>query len=130
MGSGEVDTSLSYTEVFESVFPFYLSIGMTYEQFWEGKPSLAVHYRKAHKMVQNRQNLNAWLQGFYVYNAIGAFAEILPAFPKKGAKVHPYMEEPLPMTEEESRERAERKQREKMERIKERMLGFVKKRGD
>lgn len=128
MGSGEVsDTSLSYTEVFQSAFPFYLSIGMTYEQFWEGQPSLTVDYRKANELKQKRQNLEAWLQGFYVYNAIGAFAEILPAFPKKGAKIQPYMEEPLPITEAESRERAERKQREKMERIKQRMMGFVKK---
>ena len=127
MGSGEVNTSLSYTEVFESAFPFYLSIGMTYEQFWEGQPSLTVDYRKADELKQRRQNLEAWRQGFYVYNAIGAFAEILPAFPKKGAKVQPYMEEPIPINEAEAKERAERKQREKMERIKQRMMGLVKK---
>ena len=127
MGSGEVDTSLSYTTVFERAFPFYLSIGMTYEQFWEGQPSLAADYRKADEMKRKRQNLEAWLQGFYVYNAIGAFAEILPAFPKKGAKIHPYMEEPIAITEEEAVERAERKQREKMEKIKQKMMGLVKK---
>lgn len=127
MGSSEVNTSLSYTEVFESAFPFYLSIGMTYEQFWEGQPSLTVDYRKAHKIAQQRRNHEAWMQGYYIYNAIGAFAEILPAFPKKGAKIQPYLEEPFPLSEEEARERVERKQREKMERIKQRMLGFVKK---
>lgn len=127
MGSGEVSPSLSYTEVFESAFPYYLSIGMTYEQFWEGQPSLTVHYRKANELKRERQNLEAWLQGYYVYEAIGAFVEILPAFPKKGAKPHPYLEEPLPIGEKASKERAERKQREKMERIKEKMLGFVKK---
>jgi hypothetical protein len=127
VGSSEVDTSLSYTDVFKKVFPLYLSYGMTYEQFWEGDPSLAADYREAHKIMQKRQNLNAWLQGYYVYNAIGAFAEILPAFPKKGAKVQPYMEEPIAMTDEEVKERAERKQREKMERIKQKMMGWVKK---
>ena len=127
MGSSEVDTSPSYTEIFKKMFPLYLSYGMTYEQYWEGDPSLTADYREAHKLMQRRQNLNAWLQGFYVYNAIGAFAEILPAFPKKGAKIQPYMEEPIAMTEEEVRERAERKQREKMERIKQRMMGWVKK---
>ena len=25
-----------YTDVFEQVCPFYLSIGMTWEQFWDG----------------------------------------------------------------------------------------------
>lgn len=127
MGSSEVNTSLSYTDVFKKVFPLYLSYGMTYEQFWEGEPSLTVDYREAHKIMQKRHNLNAWLQGYYVYNAIGAFAEILPAFPKKGAKIQPYMEEPLAITDEEIAERTERKQREKMERIKQRMMGWVKK---
>lgn len=127
MGSGEVNASLSYTEVFESAFPFYLSIGMTYEQFWEGKPSLTVYYRKANELKRKERNLELWLQGYYVYNAISAFAEILPAFPKKGAKVQPYMEEPMPLTGKESKERAERKQQEKMERIKQKMMGLVKK---
>ena len=126
MGSSEVDTSLSYTDVFKKMFPLYLSYGMTYQQFWEDEPSLAADYREAHKIMQRRQNYNAWMQGFYVYEAIGAFQEILPAFPKKGAKVQSYMEEPMPMTEEEARERAERKQREKMERIKQKMMGMVK----
>ena len=127
MGSGEVSPSLSYTEVFENAFPFYLSIGMTYEQFWEGKPSLTVYYRKANELKRKERNQELWLQGLYIYNAIGAFAEILPAFPKKGAKVHPYMEEPMPLTEKENKERVERKQQEKMERIKQKMMGLVKK---
>ena len=126
MGSSEVDTSLSYTDVFKKMFPLYLSYGMTYQQYWEDEPSLAADYREAHKIMQRRQNLNAWMQGFYVYEAIGAFQEILPAFPKKGAKVQPYMKEPLPMSEEEVKEREERDKREKMERIKQKMMGMVK----
>ena len=129
MGSSEVDTSLSYTDVFKQVFPLYLSYGMTCQQFWEDEPSLAADYREAHKIMQKRQNLNAWLQGLYVYNAIGSFVEILPAFPKNGAKVQPYMAEPIAMTDEEVKEREERKQRERMERIKQKMMGMVK-RGD
>lgn len=108
--------------VFEEVFPFYLSIGMTYEQFWEGQPSLVVFYRQADELNRKRRNQEMWLQGRYIYDAIGSFAEILPAFPKKGAKVHPYMEEPIPITLAEMEEREERKRKEKMERIKQRMF--------
>ena len=124
MGSDEVEASASRTmkSIFEEVFPFYLSIGMTYEQFWEGQPSLVVFYRQADEMSRRRRNQEMWLQGRYIYNAIGSFAEILPAFPKKGAKVQPYIEEPFPITLAEATEREERKQKEKMERIKQRML--------
>ena len=122
MGSDEIEASRTMKSIFEEVFPFYLSIGMTYEQFWEGQPSLVVFYRQADEMRRKRRNQEMWLQGRYIYNAIGSFAEILPAFPKKGAKVQPYIEEPFPITLSEVMEREERKQREKMERIKQRMI--------
>lgn len=124
MGSDEVEPSASRTmkNIFEEVFPFYLSIGMTYEQFWEGQPSLVVFYRQADEINRRRRNQEMWLQGRYIYNAIGSFAEILPAFPKKGAKVQPYLEEPFPITLLEAQEREERKKKEKMERIKQRMI--------
>ena len=122
MGSDEVETSRTMKSIFEEVFPFYLSIGMTYEQFWEGQPSLVVFYRQADEMNRRRRNQEMWLQGRYIYDAIGSFAEILPAFPKKGAKIQPYMDEPVPITMAEAMEREERKKKEKMERIKQRMF--------
>ena len=71
-----------------------------------------------------RKNEELYLQGRYVYEAIGAFAEILPAFPKKGAKIHPYLEEPYPLTEAELLAREEQKNKEKMEAIKQRMFAM------
>lgn len=122
MGSDEINASQTLNNIFEEVFPFYLSIGMTYEQFWEGKPSLVVFYRRANDLRRKERNQELWLQGRYIYEAIGSFAEILPAFPKKGAKVHPYMEEPYPITVAEAMYRKERKEKERMENIKQRMI--------
>ena len=122
MGSDEVEASRTMKNIFEEVFPFYLSIGMTYEQFWEGQPSLVVFYRQADELNRKRRNQEMWLQGRYIYEAIGSFAEILPAFPKKGAKVHPYMDELIPITMAEADECKEREKKEKMERIKQRMI--------
>lgn len=99
-----------------------MSIGMTYEQFWEGNPQMVKYYREAEELKVRRQNQQLWLQGYYVYNAIGAFVEILPAFPKKGAKVQPYLQEPLSLTEAERRQKEEERMKQKMERIKERMM--------
>ena len=71
---------------------------MTYEQFWYQDPHLVRAYAKAEEMRIKRRNEELYLQGRYVYEAIGAFAEILPAFPKKGAKIQPYLEEAFPLT--------------------------------
>lgn len=58
------------TEIFEECFPFYLAIGMSYAEYWEGDPKLAQYYRKAYRIKQEEVNNNAWLQGLYVYDAI------------------------------------------------------------
>ena len=58
------------TEVFEECFPFYLAIGMSYAEYWEGDSKLAQYYRKAYRIKQDEFNHNAWLQGMYVYDAI------------------------------------------------------------
>ena len=113
-----------YTEVFNESFIYFRSIGMTYEQFWYQDPHLVRAYAKAEEMRIKRKNEELYLQGRYVYEAIGAFAEILPAFPKKGAKIHPYLEEPYPLTEAELLAREEQKNKEKMEAIKQRMFAM------
>ena len=58
------------TERFEECFPFYLAIGMSYAEYWEGDPKLAQYYRKAYHIKQDEFNHNAWLQGMYVYDAV------------------------------------------------------------
>lgn len=58
------------TEIFEECFPFYLAIGMSYAEYWEGDPILARYYRKAYQIKQDEINNNAWLQGMYIYDAV------------------------------------------------------------
>ena len=58
------------TEIFEECFPFYLAIGMSYAEYWEGDPKLAQYYREAYQIKQDEINNNAWLQGMYIYDAV------------------------------------------------------------
>lgn len=93
----------TYTEIFEECFPYYLSIGMTYELFWEGDVTLPKLYRKAEKMRQEQQlndiNFKAWLQGRYIYDAL-IFASPLmrTSFGKGIVKAHEYHNKPIEMT--------------------------------
>lgn len=72
----------------------YLSIGMTYEQFWEQDCELVKYYRKAAQIRQDLRNQDAWLQGAYFYEALIDAAPVLRAFAKKGTKPTPYRESP------------------------------------
>lgn len=115
MGDGEVNTSpQSFTEYFEAVFPAYLAMGMTYEQFWEGDPSLVRAYRTADRINRRRRNEEMWLNGLYMMEALSSTVGNMFA---KGA-THQYPHEPFPITLEEQEERKERERRAKMERIK------------
>ena len=60
----------SYSEIFEECFPFYLSIGMSSEEYWKGDALLPKAYRKAYRMKQEQTNRDAWLQGLYFYDAV------------------------------------------------------------
>ena len=94
---------LTYTEQFYEVFPYYLSIGMTPEQFWDSDPWLAKHYRKAAELRIERKNQELWLQGMYIYEALCDVAPILQAMAKKGTKPRAYSEQPYPITESQRR---------------------------
>ena len=101
----------TYTEQFYEVFPYYLSIGMTYEQFWEGDPQLTKYYRRADEIQVDRRNQELWLQGMYIYEALCDVAPLLHAMAKKGVKAHPYPEQPYPISERQQRKKQEEQER-------------------
>lgn len=100
----------SYTEIFEAQCPFYMSIGMTYDEFWEDSADRVIAYRKAYILRQKRNNANAWAQGRYIYDALSAVVPALRGLSKE--PVSPYLEEPYPITKEDM-EDYERRQMEK-----------------
>ena len=93
--------SFTYTEKFYADFPYYLSIGMTYDQYWNDDVDLVKHYRKADLIRTERMNYEKWLQGMYIYEAICDASPILQAFAKRGTKPIPYPDKPYSITETE-----------------------------
>lgn len=113
-GSGTVTGSapvFTYTEQFYEQFPYYLSIGMTAQQFWDDDPALCRYYRKAEELRKERLNQQLWLQGLYIYSALCDVAPILHAFAKKGTKARPYADAPFPLSTKAQKKEKEQKQR-------------------
>ncbi len=104
-------SSFTYTERFYQVFPYYLSIGMTPEQFWDGDCTLVKYFRKADEIRKDRRNEELWLQGMYIYEALCDVSPVLRAFVAKGAKPTPYSEKPYPLNNKQSMKNEEEKQR-------------------
>lgn len=98
---------------FEELCPFFISIGMTYEQFWRDDVTMTKMYLKAYKMKKKNEieldQWNMWKQGMYIYEALCDVSPVLHAFSKKGTKPLPYPEVPYGMEDykrkiEESKE--------------------------
>ena len=60
----------TFTEVFMKVFPSYMVMGMTYEQFWYGDPWMVVTFEQAYLLKQRKTNEQMWIMGAYVANAV------------------------------------------------------------
>ena len=61
---------LTYTEVFEELFPTYLLYGMSAEEYWHGDPWLVRAYAQAYLLRRKVENEQAWIQGAYIANAV------------------------------------------------------------
>ena len=59
-----------YYKRFEEAFPYYLSIGMTPEQYWDDDVELCKFYREKAKIDLDRENQSLWLQGMYIYETL------------------------------------------------------------
>ena len=103
-----------------------MSIGMSYDEFWNDDVSKVKAYRKAYDLRERRRNQELWLQGMYFYEALCDASPLFRFTMKKGTiKPEPYLKEPYPITEAEVRERQEREARKKEEMLKAEFAAFV-----
>lgn len=101
-------------EVFDELCAFYMSIGVSYDEFWFGDYTRLKYYVKAWELKQERDseeaNFRLYLAGLYNFNAfssvIGTFAWGLGG--KRGSKPEGYLEAPIAFTENEKRAEKER----------------------
>lgn len=96
------------TNEFNKCCPFFISIGMTYEQFWYGDPTIANAYYEAYKLKEQREAEKTkwitWEQGLYVYEAICDVSPVLRAF-SKATKPLPYPTRPYGTEEKEKEDK-------------------------
>lgn len=103
-----------------------MSIGMSYDDFWNGDVCMVRAYRKARELRDKRRNQELWLQGMYIYEALCDASPLFRFSMKKGVvKPEPYLKEPYPITAEEVREREEREAKRQQERLKADFAAFA-----
>ena len=127
MGSGRELNSqksaspLDVIKYLDELFVYAFSIGMTYDQYWYGEPKLINLFIKAEKLKQRKRNNEMWLQGLYIYQAVGGLIHLANPFSKEH-RAKPYLKQPIPLTQEE----VEEQEREKYNRF----VEYMKKRAE
>lgn len=97
LGSPSNVKLITFAEIADELCPVFMSMGMSYNDYWYGDYTQLQHYSKAFEMQRERANYDAWLQGAYVYDALCMVSPILHAFAKNGTKPTPYHKEPYGM---------------------------------
>lgn len=119
---GVKPNTITPLEYLDQLCDYALSIGMTYDQYWYGDYTMLIHYHNAEKIRQRKRNNEMWVQGMYIYHAVGDLVPIINPFSKEH-RAKPYLKQPIPLTQEEQEEQ----EREKYERFVNYMMSKVKK---
>ena len=100
-----------------------MSIGMTYDEFWNQDVTMVRAFRKADDIRRRRQNETLWMQGIYIRDAL--LSTVGNMFSAKGSRPMEYPKEPYPVTsgQVEEKEKADHKRTE--ERMKADMLALA-----
>lgn len=93
------------------MFPYYLSLGCSYNEFWNESAWIAAAYFDAEIYRREQQNNDMWLQGLYFSSAINS-ALAMAFWNKKGKKPDGYLQYPFAFTEREKAAEKERKRQE------------------
>ena len=108
----------TYGEIFDELFPHYLLMGMTPEQYWDGESCLKPAYRKAYRLrIENEQRLadqNNWYMGQYLIRALQCVPLLVGGLNvKSSTKLPEYPAKPfLELAEEQKQEEVKRKREE------------------
>ena len=127
MGSSGVSSrenveSTSLTKLFEHECPYYMSYGMSYDEYWFGDAYLVQFYRDSYKLKMRYDYVFMWKQGMYIYEALCDVSPILHAFSKKGAKPLQYRTKPMSEEIKEIKTEREKEVEVKNERLKARVF--------
>jgi hypothetical protein len=114
----------NFRELFDEWFPYYLSIGMTPEQYWDGDPWLCKAYRRKAEFDKERLNEQLWLQGMYIYEALADVAQLFNGMVTK-PKLLPYPTEPYPLSGTASEERKRREYERKKEAVQNKLQAWM-----
>lgn len=123
-GIGRPSPIVRYGDKFEELCGYYMSLGMSYHDYWDGDNCMTKYYREAEEIKKERRNSELWLQAAYIYEALLDASPVFNPLSKKN-KPFPFRSEPIPITNSGSKKSEERKKKQMLENGKEAMRAMM-----
>ena len=91
-GTSFSDTDLneprtSFADYLDTICPYYLMYGMTWDEFWNGSLDRLPAYWQKHQFEIEARNQELWLQGLYNKIAIAAALDKRNKYPEKPQRI-------------------------------------------
>lgn len=123
-GTSRPSPLFRYGEKFEELCGYYMSIGMTYHEYWDGDNTMTKYFREADELKRERRNSELWLQAAYIYEALLDASPVFNPLSKKN-KPFPFRAEPIPITVSGNKKREEQRKKQQLENGKEAMRAMM-----
>lgn len=123
--SSEEQKYETYTAVFEAVCPYFMSIGVSYDEFWNGDFEICKYAQKAEILRKKRKNQDAWWNSIYTFRALCDASVLFHDFVDKKPELKFSTEIPLPLSMEEAEEQEKAKKTKEMEAFAAKMEAFA-----
>lgn len=122
----EQHINLTLNQTFEQECEMALIFGLTYEQYWDGKFDIYLYYAKRYYALSKNtiaeQDMNAWMTGAYVRDAL---SEVLSAIVGAKGKKPKYPKSPHFYTEFDRQAKEEQEKRKQEQELKNLELLFL-----
>ena len=84
----DLDSSQSqYGKYLDSICPYYMSWGMTWDEFWHESLDRLQAYWQANQFNIERRNQELWLQGLYIRTAVASCLDKKFKYPEKPQRI-------------------------------------------
>lgn len=123
-GTSRPSPILRYGDKFEELCGYYMSLGMSYHDYWDGDSTMTLYYREAEEHNRERRNTELWLQAVYFYEALLDVSPVFNPLSRK-SKPLPFRSEPVPITATATKKQEENKKRKMLENGKEAMRAMM-----
>lgn len=79
--------TFSYAQYLDTICPYFMCYGMTWDEFWHGSIDRLHFYWQKHQFEIEQRNQEMWLQGAYIRAAVASCLNSKNKYPSKPLRI-------------------------------------------